>query len=275
MVCCGPFTVNNELSYEALKDFIQAAKRDQPHVLLLCGPFVSQNHEDVSSGDLRYRDPTTGHLKFMDYEGLFKEIMNYIWQGLGPESKTQVVIIPSTNEIIHTYPLPQPAMTANFGKLQVLRATNPAFIQLNDVSVGVINTDVIKDMCLNTCIKNPPNQEAKPKIDLVLQSMLQQRSFYPLYPGSPNTPIEWDQWNALAMPETPDILIAPSDLMLFAKNIEGCICVNPGTLYKGAVAGNYASITIDPLFLSEDMKQASGLLSNRASDRIRVDIVNI
>ena len=28
MVCCGPFTVNNELSYEALKDFIQAAKRD-------------------------------------------------------------------------------------------------------------------------------------------------------------------------------------------------------------------------------------------------------
>lgn len=166
-------------------------------------------------------------------------------------------------------------MTANFGKLQVIRASNPVFMQLNDISVGVINTDVVKDMCLNTCIKNPPNVEPKPKIDSVLQSMLQQRSFYPLYPGSQNTPIEWDQWKGLMMSETPDILITPSDLMLFAKNVDGCICVNPGTLYKGAVAGNFATITIDPLFLSDDMKQASGLLSNRASDRIRVDIVNI
>lgn len=48
-------------------------------------------------------------------------------------------------------------MTANFGKLQVIRASNPVFMQLNDISVGVINTDVVKDMCLNTCIKNPPN----------------------------------------------------------------------------------------------------------------------
>jgi len=67
MVACGPYTVNNELSYEALKDLIAVISRDRPHVLILSGPFVSCNHEDVVSGDLRYRDLQTGELCFMDY----------------------------------------------------------------------------------------------------------------------------------------------------------------------------------------------------------------
>jgi hypothetical protein len=32
--------------------------------------------------------------------------------------------------------------------------TNPSIFMLNDVSIGIINADVIKDMCLNMCIKN-------------------------------------------------------------------------------------------------------------------------
>jgi|DEB0MinimDraft_12_1074336.scaffolds.fasta_scaffold15845_1 hypothetical protein len=55
--------------------------------------------------------------------------------------------------------------------------SNPAVFQVNDISVGVINSDVIKDMCINMCIKNPPagtnDVPNKPKIELVLQSMLQ------------------------------------------------------------------------------------------------------
>jgi DNA polymerase alpha subunit B len=78
MLACGPFTANNELSYEALKDLMAVVNRDKPQALLLCGPFVNQNHEDVASGDLRYRDPDTGALKFFNYDELFTQIMNYI-----------------------------------------------------------------------------------------------------------------------------------------------------------------------------------------------------
>ena len=78
MVVCGPFTSSNELSYEALKDVVASVQQEKPHCLILTGPFVSQNHEDVTSGDLRYRDPTNGLLQFLDYQGLFDEIMNYI-----------------------------------------------------------------------------------------------------------------------------------------------------------------------------------------------------
>jgi hypothetical protein len=71
MLACGPFTSNSELSYEALKDLMAIVAKDKPHCLILTGPFVSQTNEDVASGDLRYRDPESGQLKFMDYDGLF------------------------------------------------------------------------------------------------------------------------------------------------------------------------------------------------------------
>lgn len=71
-------------------------------------------------------------------------------------------------------------------KMRPILTSNPAVFMLNDISVGIINADIIKDMCVNMCIKNPPAGDApnKPKIELVLQSILQQKSFYPLYPGS-------------------------------------------------------------------------------------------
>lgn len=85
------------------------------------------------------------------------------------------------------------------------------------------------------------------KIDLALQSILQQRTFYPLYPASSDAPIEWEQYKDMMFEETPDVLITPSDLMLFAKNINNCVCVNPGMIIKDKAAGSFAKITIDPL----------------------------
>ena len=145
MVVCGPFTVNNELSFEALKDIMAKVKQDQPHSLIMTGPFLNQAHEDIQSGDLRYRHPLTGEMNFLDYQGLFEELMNFIYDHI-PEN-TQLVIVPSTNEIQHIYPLPQPQMSADMfantkmrkaNKMPIL-ASNPCFIQLNDIKVGIIN----------------------------------------------------------------------------------------------------------------------------------------
>ena len=77
MTACGPFTANNELSHEALKDLMAVVQKDKPHCLILSGPFVNQNHEDITSGDLRYRD-SQGQMKFLDYAGLFTKVMDYI-----------------------------------------------------------------------------------------------------------------------------------------------------------------------------------------------------
>ena len=55
------------------------------------------------------------------------------------------------------------------------------------------------------------------------------------------------------MNETPDLLIAPSFLMQFAKRIEGVVCVNPGYLIKNGCGGTYSLINLEPMsFLSSD-----------------------
>jgi len=72
---------------------------------------------------------------------------------------------------------------------------------------------------------------------------------------------------------TPDLLITPSQLKLFAKEIEGVICVNPGNIVKGEAAGSFANITIDSLLLPS-MDQGEPI-NKKALERIRVDIINV
>jgi len=72
---------------------------------------------------------------------------------------------------------------------------------------------------------------------------------------------------------TPDIMIIPSQLKLFAKQIEGVVCVNPGNIVKGEAAGSFANITIDPLLLPA--MDAGEKINKKAPERIRVDIINV
>jgi hypothetical protein len=94
----------------------------------------------------------------------------------------------------------------------------------------VINTDIVKDLCPNIFAKNM----VPAKIDLSLNAIHEQRSFYPLYPPNPDTPIEFEQIESLRIKSIPDILITTSDLMQFAKKVEngGAICINPGPIIK-------------------------------------------
>lgn len=176
-----------------------------------------------------------------------------------------MVIIPSAREINHIYPLPQPAYP---GK-EFIRLSNPSTFRVNDITIGSVNADVIKELTLSTVTK----EIKTPKVDLAWRSILEQKTYYPVYPANPNTPIEWSQYKHMMFPEgvVPDLLLIPSDLMLLAKSIEGCICVNPGMLVKGQAPGTYANITIDP-FTSNAVGQAQ---SNKAAQRVRVDILNI
>ena len=91
---------------------------------------------------------------------------------------------------------------------------NPQVFRVNDLTIGVLNADIVKDLCMGMVIKDMK----VPKIDVALQSVIEQRTFYPLYPANPNCPIDWDQYKHMMFPDVvPDILITPSDLMLYAK----------------------------------------------------------
>ena len=65
---------------------------------------------------------------------------------------------------------------------------NPQTFRVNDISIGVINADIVKDLCMNLVIK----ESKEPKIEVALKSILQQRTYYPLYPSNPKSPIDWE-----------------------------------------------------------------------------------
>jgi hypothetical protein len=118
-----------------------------------------------------------------------------------------------------------------------------------------------------------------------------------LYPGSLTTPVEVEQFRGLMMENTPDILITPSDLMLFAKvsalltfyilfsrtsKVASVSIQVLSTSHKqlGDVSWklcchHVGGITVDPLVMHHEETAADILYSNRAGDRIRVDIHNI
>jgi DNA polymerase alpha subunit B len=95
--------------------------------------------------------------------------------------------------------------------------------------------------------KNFVEEKAPNKIQVAFQNVLEQKTFYPLYPGHELMPLEVEQATSLMFKSRPDVLISPSDLKLCIESIEGSLCINPGYLVKGVSGGNYAMITIDPL----------------------------
>jgi hypothetical protein len=84
MVACGPYTTNDSLSYQAIKDLLEIVKKDRPHGLILMGPFLDQLHSDIYSGEVYYEDPSTSNKVFVDYEELFTHLINTISKELEP-----------------------------------------------------------------------------------------------------------------------------------------------------------------------------------------------
>ena len=65
--------------------------------------------------------------------------------------------------------------------------------------------------------------------------LLQQHNFYPLHPPPEEVSIDQSHFIKHAFFDCkPDILVLPSDLRYFVKNVSETVVVNPGKLGKGS-----------------------------------------
>ena len=99
----------------------------------------------------------------MDYKDLMKLLMKLVEDELKNQN-TKVVIVPSAREINHIYPLPQPP----YAESNFIHIANPQTFRINDITFGVINADVIKELILSTVVKDMTT----PKVELAWQSIL-------------------------------------------------------------------------------------------------------
>lgn len=85
------------------------------------------------------------------------------------------------------------------------------------------------------------------RITRLANHILQQRSFYPLFPPAEGCQLSVAHSGTLSLEQTPDVLLLPSQLNPFSKKIGDVLCINPGKLTKGNGAGTFARLAVHPV----------------------------
>jgi len=294
LAACGPYTTSGDQDYEPLEDLLGVVRRDKPDVLLLLGPFLDRSDAAVAKGRLVME----GAVQTME------EVFSFVYarvlvavEGL----PTRVVFVPDVNDAMHSPVFPQPPLQKpDLGDEgpqdpgQIIMAPNPCTLHINEVVVGVSCIDVLMHLSQEDTAKEPPAAEGagkkattavptptkRSRLVRLAESLIEQRSYYPIFPPPPNAMVEMAQTKQFAMPCVPDIMILPSRLQHFAKvlNKKSTLCINPGRLTKGSSGGQYAQLNIHPLpreQLRGDDLDGSAEIPHDVVDRTRIKLIRI
>lgn len=250
LVACGPYTPSDSLTFDPLLDLITIIVRDRPDVCLLLGPFVDSKHEQIEKAQVTET-----------FEAIFSRCIESIVDGTKSVG-CRLVFVPSQRDIHHHFIYPQPPFTLpNLSKDQAQRVTlvpDPCTLLIDGVTFGVTSTDILFHMSAEEISCGTGSD----RFSRILKHMLTQRSYYPLYPPVEEVNMDYEKFQSFGqMPLTPDVLIVPSELRYFVKDVVGCVCVNPGRLTKGQVGGTYSRLLIQSSNTSEDGKRVSPCLT--------------
>ncbi|XP_063001682.1 DNA polymerase alpha subunit B [Elgaria multicarinata webbii] len=234
LVACGPYTTSDSITYDPMLDLIDAINKDKPDVCFLLGPFLDAKHKQVEDCQLT-----------SSFEEVFKVCMKTIIEGTR-SAGSHLVIVPSLRDVHHLCIYPQPPFAcyelSKEDKQRVLFVSDPCTLEINGVVFGLTSVDLLFHMGAEEISSS---SSVLDRFSRILKHVLTQRSYYPLYPPLEEMSIDYENFYQYApLPVTPDILITPSDLKYFIKDVLGCVCVNPGRLTKGQVGGTYGRLCV-------------------------------
>ncbi|XP_031474526.1 uncharacterized protein LOC116246801 [Nymphaea colorata] len=244
IIAAGPFCTSDNLFYEPFVELLSYARRNQSHLLLL-GPFVDSEHPQIKKGTV---DKTFDEI--FDAE-ILERLQDYC-EDMG--SSARVILLPSTRDANHDFVFPQPPFDISTSKNhnhQVSCLSNPGIFSANEVTVGCCTMDVLKQLSSEEISRLPTDGTQSDRLGRLATHILNQRSFYPLYPPSVGVPLDLSLTpEALQIQSIPDILILPSDLAPFVKvlsfgpeeSMMQCMCLNPGRLAKGINGGTFLTV---------------------------------
>ncbi|XP_076860312.1 DNA polymerase alpha subunit B isoform X2 [Brachyhypopomus gauderio] len=232
LVACGPYTTSDTLTYDPLIDLLNVINKDRPDVCILMGPFVDSKHEQIEA---QVTEP---------FETIFSRCVDSVVDGTRGTG-CKLVLVPSQRDVNHHYIYPQPPfILPNLRKEDVQRVTlapDPCTLVIGGVTFGLTSTDIIFHMGAEE-INSATGSD---RFSRIMKHMLTQRSYYPVYPPAEEVNMDYERFQQYGqLPLTPDILIVPSELRYFIKDVIGCVCVNPGRLTKGQVGGTYGRLLV-------------------------------
>ncbi|KAL1808209.1 hypothetical protein ACET3Z_025199 [Daucus carota] len=244
LIAGGPFTTTDNLMFEPLTELLAYARRKQPQLLILLGPFIDSEHPEIKKGTVNRTFDELFHHEIL------KRIQDHV-EYMG--SAARVILVPSIRDASHDFVFPQPPFSIHPPDLkdQITSITNPGTFSANEVKVACCTVDIIKQLSGEEISRNAAGG-SKHRMSTLANHILCQRSFYPLYPPAEGIPLDFSLApEALEISSIPDILILPSDLTHFVKVVsvgsEGeaqkkCLCVNPGRLARGEGGGFFVEL---------------------------------
>ncbi|XP_064480152.1 DNA polymerase alpha subunit B-like [Ornithodoros turicata] len=235
VIACGPYTTTEDLSFQPMTDFINYITEHKPQVCIMAGPFIDSRHELIQKGNL----PES-------YDTIFQKQVQTLASIL-ENTKTKIVLIPSQRDVHHDCVYPTPPFRLDRTYKNVLCAPDPCILDINGFVIGMTAVDVLFHLGKEEI--SPPG--ASDRLSRLAKHVLTQHCFYPLYPASEDVGLDCTLLeDSGRFSTTPHLLVLPSDLRSFVKDIHGCICVNPERVTKGIVGGTFARAVVNPVSAS-------------------------
>ena len=84
----------------------------------------------------------------------------------------------------------------------------------------------------------------------------------------------YEHMDELGLPVSPDILVLPSDLRFFTKNVSGTLVVNPGRLTKFGAGGTFAKLAVHAP-RRNDIPEVNKKIQHSVESRAVVQVVRV
>ncbi|XP_035720667.1 DNA polymerase alpha subunit B-like isoform X1 [Vespa mandarinia] len=230
MIAVGPFTPSDNLCYQPLFDIMERVAKEEPHLLILIGPFVEYSHPEVKSTSIK--ETFQEH-----FERLLVKVMQYVLGKL-----VKVIMVPSYRDVHHSPVFPTPEFLVNKDKMplngeNLYMMPDPCMLNIEGLIIGITSVDSIKHIAKEE-ISNLPTTD---RLIRIADHILSQRCFYPSYPPAIN--LDTKLWKKYAFFDLqPHILILPSDMRYFCGVINDCLVINP----ERSIKYTYARLCIRP-----------------------------
>ncbi|CAG8687270.1 15540_t:CDS:2, partial [Acaulospora colombiana] len=194
------------------------------------GPFIDVNNAKVQTGDVDVSPLDTFRSKML---APLRAVME-------EHRGMTVLIIPSPRDLISNHAV-FPQAPLHMTSERILFLPNPCTFTIDHVRFAASSVDILFHLQSQLLRKRvvPTEPAAKPDMMQILSScILEQRSFYPLFPSYPqdvNLDISHSELLKIEA-VAPDVLILPSNLKQFHKVVQGTAIVNPSLASKGTHA---------------------------------------
>lgn len=235
LISSGPYTADDNLEFEPLKELCQKAADQCADSLILMGPFLDIEHPLVASGDfdlpeVKGYDPDTATLATV-----FRHCVTAPLQRLvAAIPSVTIIMVPSVRDAVSkhvSWPQEQlPKKELGLPK-QVRMVSNPVTLSLNETVVGLCSHDVLYELRREEVLSGRPKEGNL--LTRLPKYLIEQRHFAPIFPPTsrehlPKSGVEGglatgamldlsyfklgEWWNV-----RPDVLITPSLLPPFVK----------------------------------------------------------